>query len=79
MEDGKITVLEHDPIKAGYKVARRLYRKLDAAMITIYYGSESNEDQAMALAAMIESRCSGAEVAVIPGGQPIYYFTIAVE
>ncbi len=79
MEDGKITVLEHDPIKAGYKVARRLYRKLDAAMITIYYGSESNEEQAQALATMIESRCSDAEVTVIPGGQPIYYFTIAVE
>ncbi len=79
MEDGKITVVEHDPIKAGYKVARRLYRKLGAAMITIYYGSESNEEQAQTLATMIESRCSGAEVAVIPGGQPIYYFTIAVE
>lgn len=79
MEDGKITVLEHDPIKAGYKVARRLYKKLNASMITIYYGSESNEEQAEELGNMIESRCHDAEIAVIPGGQPIYYFTIAVE
>ncbi len=79
MEDGKITVLEHDPIKAGYKVARRLYKKLNASMITIYYGSDSNEEQAQALSTMIASRCHDAEIAVIPGGQPIYYFTIAVE
>ncbi len=79
MEDGKITVLEHDPIKAGYKVARRLYKKLNASMITIYYGAESNEEQAEALSRMIASRCHDAEIAVIPGGQPIYYFTIAVE
>ena len=79
MEDGKITVLEHDPIKAGYKVARRLYKKLGASMITIYYGTDSNEEQAEALSKMIASRCHDAEIAVIPGGQPIYYFTIAVE
>ncbi len=79
MEEGKITVLEHDPIKAGYKVARRLYKKLGASMITIYYGTDSNEEQAEALSAMIASRCHDAEIAVIPGGQPIYYFTIAVE
>ncbi len=79
MEDGKITVLEHDPVKAGYKVARRLYKKLGASMITIYYGTDSNEEQAEALSTMIASRCHDAEIAVIPGGQPIYYFTIAVE
>ena len=79
MEDGKITVLEHDPIKAGYKVARRLYKKLGASMITIYYGADSTEEQAQELSTMIASRCHDAEIAVIPGGQPIYYFTIAVE
>ncbi len=79
MEDGKITVLEHDPIKAGYKVARRLYKKLGASMITIYYGADSNEEQAEELSTMIASRCHDAEIAIIPGGQPIYYFTIAVE
>ncbi len=79
MEDGKITVVEHDPIKAGYKVARRLFKKLDASMITVYYGSESSEEQAQQLCSMLESRCSGADIAVVPGGQPIYYFTIAVE
>ena len=79
MEDGKITVLENDPIKAGYKVARRLYKKLGASMITIYYGADSTEEQAQELSTMIASRCHDAEIAVIPGGQPIYYFTIAVE
>ncbi len=79
MEEGKITVLEKDPIKAGYKVARRLYRKHDASMITIYYGEDANEAQAEELAALIGSRCSNAEIAVINAGQPVYYFTIAVE
>ncbi len=79
MEDGKITVLEKDPIKAGYKVARRLYRKLGASMITIYYGADADEAQAEELSELIGSRCPNAEIAVINAGQPIYYFTIAVE
>ena len=79
MEDGKITVLEKDPIKAGYKVARRLYRRLNASMVTIYYGEEASEEQANQLAELIGSRCHDAEIAVVNAGQPIYYFTIAVE
>ena len=79
MEEGKITVLERDVIKAGYKVARRLYRKHNASMITIYYGEEASEAQAEDLAALIGSRCQNAEISVINAGQPVYYFTIAVE
>ncbi len=79
MEEGKITVLERDVIKAGYKVARRLYRKHGASMITIYYGEDANEAQAEDLAALIGSRCPNAEISVINAGQPVYYFTISVE
>lgn len=79
MEEGKITVLEKDPIAAGYKVARRLYKKLDASMITIYYGADATEEQAEKLSELIGSRCHDAEIAVVNAGQPIYYFTIAVE
>lgn len=79
MEEGKITVLERNPIKAGYKVARRLYRKHNASMITIYYGEDASEAQAEELAALIGSRCQNAEISVINAGQPVYYFTIAVE
>ncbi len=79
IEDGKITVIEVDAVKAGYKVARRLYKKLNASMITIYYGEESSEEHANALASLIQSRCTDADINIIPAGQPIYYFTIAVE
>ena len=79
MEEGKITVLEKDPIKAGYKVARRLYKKHQASMVTIYYGADSSEAQAEQLAELIRSRCHDADVSIINGGQPVYYFTIAVE
>ena len=79
MEEGKITVLERDVIKAGYKVARRLYRKHGASMITIYYGEDANEAQAEELASLIGSRCQNAEISVINAGQPVYYFTISVE
>lgn len=79
IEDGKIAVIEVDAVKAGYKVARRLYKKLNASMITIYYGEESSEEHANALASLIQSRCTDADINIIPAGQPIYYFTIAVE
>lgn len=79
MEEGKITVLEKDPVEAGYKVARRLYKKHQASMITIYYGADASEAQAEQLAELIRSRCHDADVSIINGGQPVYYFTIAVE
>lgn len=51
----------------------------DSAIITIYYGEESNEEEANALAESFEAAYPDCEVEVHAGGQPIYYFVISVE
>ena len=51
----------------------------DSAIVSIYFGSDSDEDSANELAAAIEEKYPGVEVEVNDGGQPIYYYVISVE
>ena len=51
----------------------------DSAIISIYFGSDSDEDSANELAAAIEEKYPDVEVEVNDGGQPIYYYVISVE
>ena len=47
--------------------------------INIFYGEEISEEQAQEAAAAFESVCSDAEVTVLNGGQPVYYYMISAE
>mgnify|MGYP000581722019 FL=1 len=51
----------------------------DSAIVSIYFGSDSDEDSANELAATIEEKYPDVEVEVNDGGQPIYYYVISVE
>ena len=51
----------------------------DSAIVSIYFGSDSDEDLANELAAAIEEKYPDVEVEVNDGGQPIYYYVISVE
>ena len=51
----------------------------DSAIVSIYFGSNSDEDSANELAAAIEEKYPDVEVEVNDGGQPIYYYVISVE
>lgn len=51
----------------------------DSELITLYYGEETSEDEAMALASRIEESYPDVEVEVHSGNQPIYYYVISVE
>jgi DAK2 domain fusion protein YloV len=51
----------------------------DPAIVSIYFGSDSDEDSANELAAAIEEKYPDVEVEVNDGGQPIYYYVISVE
>ena len=50
----------------------------DSAIVSIYFGSDSDEDSANELAAAIEEKYPDVEVEVNDGGQPIYYYVISV-
>ena len=51
----------------------------DSAIVTIYYGADMAEEDAIAIAAQIEENYPDVEVEVQFGGQPIYYYLISVE
>ena len=51
----------------------------DSAIVSIYFGSDSDEDSANELAAAIGEKYPDVEVEVNDGGQPIYYYVISVE
>ena len=47
--------------------------------ITIFYGADTNEEQAHNAAAIFSAVCPDAEITVMNGGQPVYYFLISAE
>lgn len=49
------------------------------AMVTLYYGEGTTEKQASELCERAVERFPWAEVVPVPGGQPLYYYYIAVE
>ena len=51
----------------------------ESAIVSIYFGSDSDEDSANELAAAIEEKYPDVEVEVNDGGQPIYYYVLSVE
>ena len=51
----------------------------DTEMVSIYFGSESSEDDASVIAEAIEEKYPDVDVEVNDGGQPIYYYVISVE
>ncbi len=53
--------------------------KLKASFISLYYGEDVEEPAARAAAKMFENICPDAEVAVLSGGQPVYYYMISIE
>ncbi|MDD6189104.1 MAG: DAK2 domain-containing protein [Clostridiales bacterium] len=48
-------------------------------LVSIYYGENVTGEQAQALADVLQDAMPDAEVTVIPGGQPVYYYIISAE
>ena len=51
----------------------------DSAIVSIYFGSDSSEEEASEIAEAIEEKYPDVEVEINDGGQPIYYYVISVE
>ena len=51
----------------------------DAEFITVYAGEGVDEAQAQQASTIFQSRCPGAEITALPGGQPVYYYIVAIE
>lgn len=79
MENGKLAFTDHDVSKAAYKLIKRLF-KSESSFITIMYGADVSDDQAEEFKAFLHNKVGDrAEINLINGGQPVYYYIISVE
>ncbi len=51
----------------------------NAEFISIFYGEDVTEEQAQQAEAIFAAACPNAEITLLAGGQPVYYFMISAE
>ena len=79
LENGKLTFLDRNPVKAAVKLTRQMLKK-DTSFITLIYGEGISDEQAEEARKHIESKAGkNVEVMLVNGGQPVYYFIVSVE
>ena len=75
--DNKLTYLGHDVREVALHMADEMVNE-DAALVTVYYGSDVSEEDARQLTDEIAEKYTECDVAMQFGGQPLYYYLIAV-
>ena len=84
-EGNIIGIAEGKLLAAGDKVdeiTTNLVEKLvdeDSAIITLFYGEDTSEEEAEALRNSLEEKYEDIDVELHYGGQPLYYYLISVE
>lgn len=79
MLGGKISFTETDLEKSVMKLLKQMVKR-DSQFITVIYGEDVTDEQAAELEEQIQAKYgSKAEITVIDGGQPIYYYILSVE
>ncbi len=83
---GEYLALLDGALLGSYSSIPTLFRELNWAIndfspefITVYYGADVSEDDANEAAGTITGCFPDAEVSVVNGGQPVYYYMISVE
>ncbi|WP_294517917.1 DAK2 domain-containing protein [uncultured Pseudoflavonifractor sp.] len=65
-----------------YALLRRLAEaqpQQDAEFITVFYGEDVQEADAQKALAIFQEACPKAEITLLAGGQPVYYYMISAE
>lgn len=79
LENNKVSFVEKDVNKAVLRLVRALLKR-DSTFVTLLFGEDVTQEQAdeleQALAAKLPDTV---ELAVINGGQPVYYYILSVE
>ncbi|MDO5311531.1 MAG: DAK2 domain-containing protein [Clostridia bacterium] len=78
MLGGEITELGSDINEVSEKLVDKMVDE-DTALVTVYYGEDTDEKSAADLAAAIGKDHPSIDVSVVNGGQPVYYYMIAAE
>ena len=78
LEEGKLFGTDTSIDVLLEKLAEEALGK-DAEFVSLYFGEDVAEADAQRAAEIFQSRCPDAEVAVLSGGQPVYYYIISIE
>ena len=78
LENGKLSFVDKDVSKSAFKLIKKLV-KGDTSYITIIQGSDVSDEDAKVLKEQVESKYQNAEVLLINGGQPVYYYILSAE
>ncbi len=86
IHSGEYLALLDGSLIGSYTNTRTLFKELSWAIddfhpefITVYYGEDVREEDANAAAETIIGNFPDAEVSVVNGGQPVYYYMISAE
>ncbi len=79
LDNGKLTVADKSPKKALLKLAKTMIDK-DSEFVTLIYGAGISEQEAQeTYDELILKYGENADINMINGGQPIYYYILGVE
>lgn len=76
--EGKINAVGEDMKDVIYKVMDAMVDE-DSSLITIYYGNDVSEEEALKLEEEIRERYEECDIEMHYGGQPLYYYILSVE
>jgi len=77
--DNKLELLGSDVRQVALDLVENMVSRQDAQLITVYYGSDVSEEDAQSLFDEITEKYPDCDTDIQRGGQPLYYYLIAVE
>ena len=77
--DGKLVDTDRKENDAYRHLARHMGKLKNISYVNVFYGEGVTEEQAEQMKALLEKEFKNAEVNVVNGGQPIYYYMISAE
>jgi DAK2 domain fusion protein YloV len=76
--ENRIEIVAKDPLFGVKLLIEKMMAECDPQFVSVYRGAETTEDQGRALEEFMQARFPG-EYEVVYGGQPLYYYLVAVE
>ncbi len=76
--DGKLFGTDRDIAVLLEKLAQEAGSR-GAEFVTLFSGEDVQEEQAEKAQEIFASHCPDAELSVLPGGQPVYYYIVSIE
>ena len=77
--DGKLVDTDRKEADAYRHLARHMGKLKNITYVNVFYGEGVSLEQAEQMKALLEKEYKNAEVNIVDGGQPIYYFMISAE